>query len=118
MYGLVVGPTFVLPNAHASSSTKSLPSTSSLISSKLNLGLGVLYTVEVERKATVFSDAFFVCVPIPKRRGGGGFTPTDFGLEEPGSGNTFLRKSAIAFSRVLRLILASPNYLRNITLSS
>jgi len=50
--------------------------------------------------------------------GGGGvdvFKATGFGLEDAGSGKTFCRKSAIAFIRVLRFILALPIFLRNLT---
>jgi len=56
MYRLALGPTFFLPNARASSSTKS-SSSSSLISSKLNLRFGFSCAVEVEGMVTVDSDA-------------------------------------------------------------
>jgi len=80
-----------------------------MISSKLNFGFGVTYTTEGEGMATGSAVAS-VRVTTPKRRdgGGGAFTTTGFGLEYASSGNMFFRKCAIAFIRVLRLILASP----------
>ena len=67
MYGLAFRQTFSLPNARAFSLTKTSPSSSSLISSKLNLGLGVSYAAEVEGMAKGS-----VCVPKLKFRDGGG----------------------------------------------
>ena len=93
MYGLPVGPSFFPPNAHASSSTDSLSSSSSspLISSHLKLGFGFSYTAELEGLATVSSDAASVCVPITDRSGSDddAFKAKFFGLEDAGSGNTF-----------------------------
>ena len=97
-------------------SSPSSSSSSSLISPNLNLGLGVLYTAEVEGVA-----AGPLCVPTSKYRDGrsGGCFFFFFARvslrEDSGSGKALRRNSAIAFVRVLRVISAYPIFLRNLT---